>query len=187
MINFFAESMEEIQQDWSTKYQKWKIVLWLFYMEWLAVWLWKSCFCNFFSYLQSCDYWHLDILFQYNLLGYFERHLFRSSSASHAATSIVDMNAMNRGDILNIYVKNWDVLSFSNEVVISYDMFATREVIWSFSYCYVISYLLFERIWKEMIIWKAIFFMLMQNLQIRNGHLLPFNMETKRIFHPYKR
>ena len=64
-----------------------------------------------------------------NILGGFDRKLFSGSKAAHAASSIVDFKAPNKGGISNLYVKNWDVLSFSDNVVLDSDMYALAKVL----------------------------------------------------------
>ena len=64
-----------------------------------------------------------------NVLGYLDRKLFSTSYASHAASSMVDLKASNKGGISNVYVKNWDVFSFSDKVVIDTDMDALSQAL----------------------------------------------------------
>ena len=65
---------------------------------------------------------------QNNVLKDEDRTLFSNSEAAHAASSIVDLNASDRGPLTNIYVQNWDVSSYSDTVAVDVDLLALTKV-----------------------------------------------------------
>ena len=72
---------------------------------------------------------------QFNLLDQYDRNIASSSRASHAAVSMVDLkDNADKGGPANLYVKNWDVLSFSDKVVLDFDAYATSRVRSNFNY-----------------------------------------------------
>ena len=56
------------------------------------------------------------------------RKYFKSSLASHAATSIVDLKGQSKGATSSVYVKNWDVTTFSSNVAIDSDVYSSQAV-----------------------------------------------------------
>ena len=54
--------------------------------------------------------------------------MFGGSAAAHYATSIVDLKMPEKEAIVDVFVKNWDVLSFSDKVVVDADMYAISKV-----------------------------------------------------------
>ena len=65
---------------------------------------------------------HVSLLSDHN------RKYFQSSLASHAATSIVDLKGQSKGAATSVYVKNWDVATFSSNVVIDADTYSGQAV-----------------------------------------------------------
>ena len=64
-----------------------------------------------------------------NLLNYHDQKIFAASTHQHAAVSMVDLkDDLDKGGLANLYVKNWDVLSFSNNVVLDFDAYGVSKV-----------------------------------------------------------